>query len=143
MLSGDLIAMSTEELADLVLSVLSAADSPLSDEDIRLSMQPHPNVREVRIALRHLAEQREVLKNSSGRWLAITKPPEVRAHPRHDFSEAELQRARQVHGTTTSCPNCGKRGDIDRLFGWRRLHPENPDIQPQSWCVQCRQVGKS
>jgi hypothetical protein len=106
-------------------------------------MRPAPEVRDVRIALRDLAEEAEVLKDASGRWTAVAKAAEVRGPPVHDFAEAELRRARQRFGTTTTCPSCGKRGDIDRLFGWRRMHPEDADLQPQSWCIQCRHVDKS
>src|SRR6266446_5271205 len=108
--------MATEEIRDAVLSVLSAADSPLTAEQIRLRMQPRSEVREVRIALRDLTEEGEILKHPSGHWSAVVKAPEVRNRRGHDFTEAELQRAREVHGTTTTCPNCGKRGDVDRLF---------------------------
>ena len=53
----------------------------------------------------------------------------------------ELRRAREQHGTVTSCPKCGKQGDIDALFGWRRMKPGRDQIHPQSWCLECRQTS--
>ena len=130
--------MCPEELQDSVLSILSAASAPLPVEDICGRMRPTPAVRDVRIAPRELCDQGEALKDASQRWSAVAKTAELHDHAGHDFTASELQRARQRFGTTTTCPNCGKHGDIDRLFSWRRMHPEDRDLHPQSYCIKCR-----
>ena len=133
--------MSPEDIKDAVLSIVSAADEPLTAEEICDRIRPPPELRDVRIALRDLSSDNEVLKDSSQRWKVTAKAPLVTDAPAHDFTDDELRRARQRHGTISSCPNCRKRGDIDRLFSWRRMHPDDRDLVPQSWCIACRALS--
>jgi hypothetical protein len=131
-------SMTPEEIEDAVLAILSAGTPPLTAEEICSKMQPSPAIRDVRVALRELSSAGEVLKDTSQRWSAVARAAEPHYPPRHDFTDAELKRARQRFGTMSKCPNCGKQGEIDRLFGWRRMHPDDPDLQPQSHCITCR-----
>ena len=54
------------------------------------------------------------------------------------FTEDEKATARKSFGIVKECPACGKSGNIDDLFGWRRMKPEDRDIAPQSQCKDCR-----
>jgi Ribonuclease R winged-helix domain len=132
-----------DDVRDAVLSVLCAVDAPLSAEEIRAKLQRHYDIREVRIALRDLAENGDIARHDVNRWSAIAAPPASATAVGHDFTEAELERARQRHGTNGKCPHCGKHGDIDRLFGWRRMRPHDEELQPQSWCIECRRLPGS
>jgi len=133
--------MANEEDQDAVLCVLCAADQPLSVEEIGARAQPSLEPRQVRIALRELAERGDALKGEDGRWKAPRPPPEAKTRGAQEFTDDELRRAREQHGTVTSCPKCGKQGDIDALFGWRRMKPGRDQIHPQSWCLECRQTS--
>jgi hypothetical protein len=130
--------MTPEDVQDAVLSILGAATPPLTAEEICSRMGPSAALRDVRIALRELSNAGEVLKDASQRWSAVAKAARPHEPPHHDFTDAELGRARQRFGTTSRCPSCGKKGDIDKLFGWRRMHPDDHDLQPQSHCITCR-----
>lgn len=125
--------------ADAVLQVLSTTDEALSTDEICARVGAN-RVRDVRIALRDLAEQGEVSRIGSDRWRGLSVPePAQKPKPYvGKFTEDELRRARARHGPTARCPHCNKLGDIDSSFGWRRMQREDPDIVPQSWCFDCR-----
>lgn len=61
-----------------------------------------------------------------------------RTRARRFFSLEELRHAREVHGTTRTCTACGVRGNIDQMFGWRRMTPGGTEIRPQPQCYNCR-----
>src|SRR4051794_5223264 len=63
--------MSPEEVRDGVLSVLCATDGSLKAEEIREQVQPTPELREVRVALRDLTSDGEIRIDGPGRWAAI------------------------------------------------------------------------
>jgi hypothetical protein len=52
--------------------------------------------------------------------------------------EAEKSEARQKFGFTKQCPNCNATKNIDNEFGWRRMHPSDDEVVPQSYCIDCR-----
>lgn len=124
-----------EDARDSVLTVLNAADRGLTDEEICSRVKPALELRQVRVALRELATSRDVMKDQSGCWKATVPLAEV---SQSSFTDAELKRARARYPGPKSCPNCGKTGGVDALFGWRRLEPEDTDIHPHSWCTACR-----
>jgi hypothetical protein len=126
---------SSEDERDVVLTVLSSTERALTDAEICSRVKPALELRQVRIALRDLAASDDVAKDESGRWKARVPTPELR---QSSFSEAELKRARARFPGPKSCPECGKMGNIEPLFGWRRLNPEDTDIVPHSWCSACR-----
>src|ERR1700730_4362603 len=101
--------MSPEELQDAVLSILSAANAPLTADDICRKMQPTPAVRDVRIALRELSDQGEVLKDASQRWSAVAKAAEVRA-ARSRFHGCRANRCSATVRHDDDVPNLRKTG---------------------------------
>lgn len=129
-----------EGATDAVLQVLSTTDEALTTDQICARVGSSPTVRAVRVALRDLAEQGEVTRLGLDTWrgVALSEPVQEVKTNEGKFTEYELLRARAQHGPTTSCPHCKKVGDIDTRFGWRRLHPEDAEIVPQSWCFECR-----
>ena len=130
--------MSNLDVQYAVLDVLLATERALTADEIRDRTNPTLDLRSVRIALRDLREAGEVLKDTSDRFSAIIPTAAEDHQSTGGFTEAELQRARKRHGATTKCPRCGKDGDIDSFFGWRRMRREDEDIRPQSQCYECR-----
>ena len=122
--------MPNEDIQDAVLGTLSAADIALTIEQVQTRL---PEL----LALRDLLEAGDIRKDEYGYWRAAPPPPENEPTGRN-FTPAELRRARERYGTTTECPKCGKKRNIEPLFGWRRMDPEDHDIVPQSQCVACR-----
>lgn len=125
--------------SDAVLQVLSTTDEALSTDEIcaRVGVS---QVRDVRVALRDLAELGEVSRVGTDYWrgISVAKPvPKPKTHE-GKFTEDELRRARARYGLTSICPHCAKTGDTDTLFGWRRMRSDDLDIVPQSWCFDCR-----
>lgn len=125
---------------DAILQVLSTTDEVLTTEQICARVGSIQSVRDIRVALRDLAEQGEVNRLSPNTWRgsSLAKPAQKPKTHEGNFTEDELRRARTRHGPTTRCPHCEKIGDIDTHFGWRRLRPEDSEIVPQSWCFDCR-----
>jgi hypothetical protein len=128
---------------DLVLGVLSATDSALTAEDISDEVGLAVSLKDVRVALLALSQQGEVARVGPEEWRAVGVPAPTLAPAARSrgFTEAELRAARERHGEEKDCPNCGKHGNIDRLFGWRRMRKEDRAIVPQSWCFECRGVN--
>ena len=63
------------EIRDAVLSVLSATERSLGVEEIRNGIQPPPELRDVRVALRDLAQDGELRNDGQGRWSAVASIP--------------------------------------------------------------------
>ncbi len=132
---------------DAVLEVLSRTEEPLTTDEVFARVGPGRALREVRVALRDLVEQGDVTKLGQDKWQGVgiaARPRETVTHEGCSgrFTEDELRRARHRYGATKDCPRCSKTGDIDAQFGWRRMRREDHDIVPQSWCFDCRFVGK-
>jgi hypothetical protein len=125
---------------DSILQVLSTTDEALTTDQICARVGSRRSLRDIRVALRDLAEQGEVLRLDPDTWrgISLLKPAQKPKTHGGKFTEDELRRARARHGPTTRCPHCNKVGDIDTLFGWRRMRPEDSEIEPQSWCFECR-----
>ncbi len=134
-----------ESADDLVLQILSATDQALSTEEICSRLGPGRTAKDVRVVLRDLAQKGDVSRLGPDTWRGVVVPEAVHAPAAEEprFTDDELVRARARHGSTTSCPHCRKVGDIDTRFGWRRLHREDSDIVPQSWCFDCRFAPKA
>lgn len=130
--------MTDDEVSDAVLDVLGAADGSLSAEDVQSKIAESPPLRAIRVALRDLTAQAEVVKTGENQWRARDPSPIALERRQSGFSKEELERAR-ARFKTTDCPHCGKHGDVDTLFGWRRMDRDDKDLQPQSWCFACRQ----
>lgn len=131
-----------EDARDLVLEAVNATEegSPLATAEICARTGLGPS--QARAALRDLAAQGEVRRLETDVWAPArvvptpaTRPAQVSAR---DFTDDELRRARERHGTTSTCPHCGIHGNIDQAFGWRRMRPDDTDLVPQSWCMTCR-----
>lgn len=125
---------------DVILQILSTTDEALTTEQIRARVGSNRSVKDFRIALRDLADQGEVARLGTDTWrgISISKPAQNLKANEGSFTEDELRHARARYGPTTRCPHCNKVGDIDSLFGWRRMRPEDSEIEPQSWCFKCR-----
>jgi hypothetical protein len=62
--------MRLEHLQDSVLAVLSATERALTPEEIRLAINPQPDLRAIRVALRELAAAGDLISREPGKWLA-------------------------------------------------------------------------
>lgn len=130
-----------EATLDAVLDVLGTTDESLTAEEISARIPDGAPVKDVRLALQRLHRSGDVSKVSDDCWRAVAvEPPPPRPPPgiAGNFTQDELRRARERHGTTKDCTKCGKRGDIDQRFGWRRMRPHDVDIEPQAQCTDCR-----
>lgn len=42
-----------------------------------------------------------------------------------------------------TCPKCGRAGEVDSTFGWRRMRTANGSVvRPQSYCRDCRKASR-
>lgn len=57
--------------------------------------------------------------------------------PREWGGDAVVAAAERPQPEERTCPRCGVRGEIDTLFGWRRMSKGGP-VRPQAWCKPCR-----
>lgn len=130
---------------DAILQVLSTTDETLTTDQICVRIGSSQPLKDVRVALRDLAGQGEVIRLGPDTWRgrSLLKPTQKPQLHRGKFTEDELRRARARHGPTTRCPRCNKDGDIDTLFRWRRMRPEDSEIEPQSWCLECRPLTRN
>lgn len=133
--------MTDDEIADAVLDVLGAVDDPLSAEEVQSRIAASLPLAAVRVALRDLTAQADVVRTAVNQWRAREPSPIALERRQSGFTRAELDTARAKF-KTTDCPHCGKHGDVDTLFGWRRMERDAKEIQPQSWCFACRQEDR-
>lgn len=130
---------------DAILQVLSTTEEALTTDQICARVGSSRPLRDVRVALRDLAEQGEVIRLNPDTWRgrSLSEPTQKPKTHGGKFTEDELRRARTRHGSTRKCPRCNEVGDIDTLFGWRRMRPEDSELEPQSWCLECRPLTRS
>lgn len=128
-----------EEVQDAVLSVVSSAESDLTAEQV-CERVLGSSLKDVRVALRNLAQSGDVARTGD-KWHSVGAMPLGDPSAHSDYSHEELQQARAAHPGPKSCPSCNKVGGVDAMFGWRRMHPTDKHLVPQSWCIDCRHTS--